>query len=149
MPYSINIDKCDGCDTCTVSCPTQAIKGERYKKHSIDPNLCASCGLCADFCENNAIIDQYGRGNLFKKEVDWKLPFVNTLQCTGCSLCIEECLMNVLALSRPRFHGDTHTFAKVVKPRQCIGCEKCSKRCPVNAISMIARGPADNEYWEE
>ena len=148
MPYSINKDRCDGCDTCVVTCPTQAIKGERYKKHEIDPKLCVSCGLCGDFCDNNAIIDNYGRTDLFKKEIEWKMPFINTLQCTGCSLCIETCPMNVLALSNPRFHGDTHTFAKVVNPRQCISCEKCSKRCPVGAISMIARGPEDNQFWD-
>ena len=139
MPYSINKDKCDGCDTCTVSCPTQAISGARYKKHSIDPKLCASCGLCADFCENNAIIDQYGRTNLFKKKVEWKMPHVNTLQCTGCSLCVETCPMYVLELTGPRFQGDTHTFAKVVYPNKCIGCEKCSKRCPCGAILMVPR----------
>lgn len=139
MPYSINKEKCDGCDTCQVSCPTQAISGERYKVHTIDPKICTSCGLCADFCENNAIIDQYGRTNLFKKEVDWKMPHINTLQCTGCSLCIEACPMYVLELTGARFTGDTHTFAKVVHLNKCIGCEKCSKRCPVGAILMVPR----------
>lgn len=145
MPYSINPEICDGCDTCSVSCPTHAISGERYKVHEIDPNLCCSCGLCADFCENNGIIDQYGRTNLFKKDVDWKMPHINTMQCTGCSLCVEECPMYVLGLSKPRFKGDTHTFAKVLKPKSCISCEKCVKRCPVNAISMVSRATEKEE----
>lgn len=148
MPYSINPEICDGCDTCSVSCPTQAISGERYKTHKIDPKICVSCGLCADFCENNAIIDNYGRTNLFKKVVDWKMPHVNTLQCTGCALCVEACPMYVLEISGPRFHGDTHTFAKVVKPNMCIGCEKCSKRCPVGAILMVSR-PDDRKLKEK
>ena len=139
MPYSIDREKCDGCDTCRVSCPTQAISGEMYRKHSIDPDICVSCGLCGEFCENEAIIDDRGLSCRFVPVVKWQLPQINTSLCTGCSLCVDVCPMFVLELTGPRHHGDTHTFARVAEPAKCISCRKCALRCPVEAISMIDR----------
>ena len=147
MPYLIT-DKCNGCDSCLYVCPTGAISGKQYLQHVIDPDLCVSCGLCSELCENEAILDNFGRPTKMKPRELWKTPIIDRKTCVGCSLCVEACPMYVLEISGPRFHGDTHTFAKVVKPNMCIGCEKCSKRCPVNAISMIERGPEDNEFWD-
>lgn len=39
------------------------------------------------------------------------MPLIDTRRCTGCSLCIEECPMNALALSGAKEHGDIHTYA--------------------------------------
>ena len=139
MAYSINKEKCTGCDACSAACPTQAISGEQYKKHSIDPEICVSCGLCADFCENEAVYDDNGRLTTFCSWVDWNMPSVDEDKCTGCSLCVDVCPMYALEISKPQFRGDIRTHAFLAEPSVCIGCEKCMKRCPIKAISMIPR----------
>ena len=52
--YVIDEGKCIGCTACVRVCPTGAITGERKKPHSINPQLCISCG-CADKCPVKAI----------------------------------------------------------------------------------------------
>ncbi len=139
MPFSINREKCIGCDACRLTCPTQAISGLQYEKHVIDPELCVSCGLCADFCENKAIYDNRGKLAEFCSWEDWGIPEVDAEICTGCSLCVETCPMYVLKINEPEFHGDIRTHAVLTDKDLCIGCEKCAARCPIHAIKIIPR----------
>ena len=46
-----NDDKCSACDRCTVEeiCPTHAFKDKR-----LNIAQCFGCGMCANFCRNNA-----------------------------------------------------------------------------------------------
>ncbi|MDO4573194.1 MAG: 4Fe-4S binding protein [Clostridia bacterium] len=135
MSYFIT-DKCDGCDACQAACPTQAISGAQYLRHKIDPDLCVSCGLCSDLCENGAILDNFGCPADSVPLEDWKTPVVDRQACVGCSLCLEACPMFALELSPPGFHGNTHTYAVLVHPENCISCGKCAKACPIGAIAM-------------
>lgn len=66
-----------------------------------------------------------------------KVPSVNFEECAGCSVCIENCPKNCLALTEPRFHGDTHTAAALIYKEDCIGCGICSKVCPIEGITMV------------
>lgn len=139
MAFSIDKNKCTGCDACSSSCPTQAISGKQYHKHSIDPDICVSCGLCADFCEDEAIRNEAGEVVTSCAWEDWGIPEFDTEKCTGCWMCVEACPMYALEITEPEFHGDIRTHAYLVSPENCIGCEKCLKRCPVGAIKMISR----------
>jgi len=56
ISYSIDPDKCTGCDACRPRCPQAAISGERKKTHVIDPELCIKCGICYDVCRFNAVV---------------------------------------------------------------------------------------------
>lgn len=139
MAFSINKEKCTGCDSCSTACPTQAISGEQYKKHSIDTDICVSCGLCADFCDEGAVFDDAGSPAVSKLWVQWRIPSVDADKCTGCGMCVEACPMYALQISKAEFRGDIRTHAFLADSALCIGCEKCYERCPIKAIEMIPR----------
>jgi ferredoxin len=48
-------------------------------------------------------------------------------KCTGCGICIDQCLCDALSLKEGT--------AEVDKER-CMGCEICVQICPVKAISL-------------
>ena len=57
--YYILPDKCDrGCEHCVLTCPTEAVKGEKGKIKFIDQEKCVNCGTCMDVCppEYDAVI---------------------------------------------------------------------------------------------
>ena len=53
--FEIDIETCDGCHACQISCPTEAITGERKELHVLDQDKCISCGVCYDVCPQDAI----------------------------------------------------------------------------------------------
>ncbi len=55
MSYYIRQNMCSCCHRCRVLCPQDAVTflGTKYW---IDPEKCVSCGLCAENCHNDAII---------------------------------------------------------------------------------------------
>ena len=63
-------------------------------------------------------------------------PYIDQINCVGCSLCIESCTQNCLELSKPKFHGDIHTYAYLSKPEKCLSCGLCAKACPTKIITM-------------
>ncbi len=56
ITYSIDPDKCTGCEVCKKTCPVQAISGERGGPHTIDQELCTKCGNCYEVCQFDAVI---------------------------------------------------------------------------------------------
>ena len=57
--YYILPDKCErSCEHCVLTCPTDAIKGEKGEIKVIDQEKCVNCGTCMDVCppEYNAVI---------------------------------------------------------------------------------------------
>ena len=57
--YYILPDKCDrGCEHCVLTCPTEAIKGEKGQVKVIDQEKCSKCGTCLEVCppEYNAVV---------------------------------------------------------------------------------------------
>jgi len=56
--YYILPDKCDrACEHCILTCPTEAIKGEKGEVKVIDQEKCSKCGTCLEVCppEYNAV----------------------------------------------------------------------------------------------
>ncbi len=48
-------DDCIGCTRCVQRCPADAISGDPYMKHEIDPEKCVRCGTCRDTCRSGAV----------------------------------------------------------------------------------------------
>ena len=49
--YYILPDKCDrACEHCILTCPTEAIKGEKGQVKVIDQEKCSKCGTCLELC---------------------------------------------------------------------------------------------------
>jgi NADH-quinone oxidoreductase subunit F len=73
--YYILPDKCDrACEHCVLTCPTEAIKGDKGEVKIIDQEKCSKCGTCMDVCppEYNAVvklspISLLPSSNLFKR----------------------------------------------------------------------------------
>lgn len=65
-----------------------------------------------------------------------KKPVIDGCTCAGCSACVESCPMDCLAIEGPKYHGDIHTIAYMVREEDCIGCGLCAQSCPILAITM-------------
>jgi ferredoxin len=48
-------DTCIGCTRCVQRCPAEAISGDPYQKHAIDPAKCVRCGTCRDVCPTDSV----------------------------------------------------------------------------------------------
>lgn len=58
ITYSIDPEKCTGCQACARQCPQEAISGEKKEAHTIDQDLCIQCGVCLDTCKFDAVLVQ-------------------------------------------------------------------------------------------
>jgi NADH-quinone oxidoreductase subunit F len=57
--YYILPDKCDrACEHCILTCPTEAVKGDKGEVKIIDQEKCSKCGTCLEVCppEYNAVV---------------------------------------------------------------------------------------------
>ncbi|MHA2399889.1 MAG: NADH-ubiquinone oxidoreductase-F iron-sulfur binding region domain-containing protein [Promethearchaeota archaeon] len=55
ITFSIDTNKCTGCEVCKNSCPSKSITGEAKESHYIDSNSCIKCELCFNLCPSKAI----------------------------------------------------------------------------------------------
>lgn len=67
------------------------------------------------------------------------VPWIHEEECAGCSVCVENCPMDCIAIEEPKFHGDIRTVARA-DTSKCIGCGICAKVCPIRAIEMRREG---------
>ncbi|HHV35642.1 MAG: 4Fe-4S binding protein [Syntrophaceticus sp.] len=55
MPPKVDLDKCDGCETCVDVCPEEVFELEDDKAKVARPDDCSDCETCVDECPNEAI----------------------------------------------------------------------------------------------
>lgn len=56
ITYQVDPEKCTCCGVCKLTCPHNAIIGEKKEIHSIDLELCQKCGICRSECKFDAVI---------------------------------------------------------------------------------------------
>ncbi len=60
---------------------------------------------------------------------------VDKEKCKGCSLCVEACPQDVIALAK-EVNGKGYNFAYMANPDACIGCANCAEVCPDSIITV-------------
>jgi NAD-dependent dihydropyrimidine dehydrogenase PreA subunit len=58
ISFSIDSEKCTGCEACVRVCPVDAIAGEKKKPHQLDQSKCVKCRGCYEACKFDAVVIQ-------------------------------------------------------------------------------------------
>lgn len=104
--------------------------------HVIRETRCISCGVCGKSCPIGAILDDKGNPTKRIPPALWAKPVIDSHQCSACSLCVEICLRDCIAITHPTFKGDIRVFAALENEKDCVGCGRCETICPLCAITM-------------
>ena len=68
----------------------------------VDSDLCASCGLCVEFCQFGAI------------SLDNGYAVVDTATCMGCGVCVSKCSQGAFTLVRDPAKGEPLEIQKLI-----------------------------------
>ncbi len=68
----------------------------------VDPDLCAVCGTCADYCQFAAIT------------VDGKAARISAAACMGCGVCVAHCPQDAISLQRDPAKGEPLEIQKLI-----------------------------------
>jgi heterodisulfide reductase subunit A-like polyferredoxin len=68
----------------------------------VDADLCTGCGLCAEFCQFEAIAVNNGHATL------------DVAACMGCGVCVSKCPQEALSLLRDSSRGEPLEIQKLI-----------------------------------
>jgi len=97
------------------------------------PYGCLGLGDCIKICPQNAI----------SIDIDKKIAVIDPNRCTGCGLCVKECLRKIIKLVPAdgkvvflcSYEGLRNIPGREKCDFGCIRCRKCVKACENNAIT--------------
>lgn len=136
MTYTIT-EKCIGCSVCKRVCPVEAISGEPKKLHRVADQVCIDCGACGRVCPQVCILDADKKVcERIRIRSHWPKPLFNLSACMACTICVEACPVNAIALEATRGTRETIRYPHLAVKRGCIACEFCMRECPTDAIQM-------------
>jgi 2-oxoglutarate ferredoxin oxidoreductase subunit delta len=64
---------------------------------------------------------------------------VNTDRCKGCSLCVDACPQNVIALAAKKVNVHGYPYVEAVRQEACVGCSSCAIVCPDGCIAVYRK----------
>ncbi len=140
-----DITKCQGCLTCLIACPKNAIsrgpigatarakvENKKINPLLIDPEKCSLCGVCDFVCPFNAIyllINDERQNQLVKEHA---LPCLNPQEKESRKLDFKP---------KKYFEGELYIY-----PDKCVGgCSTCALVCPMDAITI----PTGKKGWNK
>ena len=68
----------------------------------VDEDVCAGCGICADFCQFRAIA------------VDNGTAVIESSVCMGCGVCVSKCAQEGITLVRDPSRGEPLEIQKLI-----------------------------------
>ncbi|MHA1266016.1 MAG: 4Fe-4S dicluster domain-containing protein [Candidatus Helarchaeota archaeon] len=140
-----NLKKCQGCLTCLIACPKEAISqgpiGAVVRTEDtepklapvyIDPEKCSLCGVCDHICPFGAItllINDERQNQLVTGQA---LPQLKYETLSSKKLDFQP---------RKYFEGEL-----IIYPEKCVGgCSTCALVCPMDAITI----PKGKKGWDK
>jgi len=129
-------EACTGCTACVRACPVDAIRGERGKRHLIDPMKCIECGACGRVCPASAVTDGDGLAveRLMPRSA-WAKPVFDLSRCISCAACEEKCPVGCITLSEGK-PGGLEAWPSLSAPEACVSCGYCAFYCPMACIEV-------------
>ncbi len=139
-----NLKKCQGCLTCLIVCPKDAISrgpiGATARADPVNPNLapilidqnkCSFCGTCDQLCPYNALYLLINGEHTIQLVEEHALPTVKYTEVESKKLDFP---------ARKYCEGEV-----IIHPDKCVGgCSTCALVCPMEAITI----PKAEAGWE-
>lgn len=64
---------------------------------------------------------------------------IDSHRCKGCSLCVEACPQDVIAIAKKQVNASGYSYAVPILLDNCVGCAACGIVCPDGCITVYRK----------